>query len=119
MGKVEISRAAVFYEFVKDSSLQKMIHVLKYEENKELGISLAKQIAYEMESSLFFNSIDYIIPVPLHPKKEKVRGYNQSLCIANGIKEILKIKIDSNIVCKEKLTPNLKSKRINIVDGKM
>ena len=73
-----------------------MIHALKYEENKEAGIYLGKQIAYEMESSLFFNSIDYIIPVPLHPKKEKLRGYNQSLCIANGIKEILKIKIDSN-----------------------
>ena len=95
-GKVEISRAAALYEFVKDSSLQKMIHALKYEENKEVGIYLGKQIAYEMESSLFFNSIDYIIPVPLHPKKEKLRGYNQSLCIANGIKEILKIKIDSN-----------------------
>ena len=48
-----------------------------------------------MKSSPFFNSIDYIIPVPLHPKKEKLRGYNQSLCIANGRKEILKIKIDS------------------------
>ena len=59
--------------------------LLKHEENKEVGIYLGKQIAYEMESSLFFNSIDYIIPVPVHPKKEKVRGYNQSLCIANGI----------------------------------
>ena len=81
------------YEFVKDSSLQKMIHALKYKENKEAGIYLGKQIAYEIESSPFFNSIDYIIPVPLHPKKEKLRGYNQSLCIAKGIKEILKIRI--------------------------
>jgi len=69
-----------------------MIHALKYEENKEVGIYLGEQIAYEIESSQFFNSIDYIIPVPLHPKKEKIRGYNQSLCIAKGIKEILKIK---------------------------
>ncbi|MBT4217529.1 MAG: ComF family protein [Flavobacteriales bacterium] len=72
-----------------------MIHALKYEENKEVGIYLGEQIAYEIESSQFFNSIDYIIPVPLHPKKEKIRGYNQSLYIAKGIKEILKIKIDS------------------------
>ena len=72
-----------------------MIHALKYEENKEVGIYLGEQIAYEIESSQFFNSIVYIIPVPLHPKKEKIRGYNQSLCIAKGIKEILKIKIDS------------------------
>ena len=53
------------------------------------------KICIGCNQSLFFNSIDYIIPVPLHPKKEKIRGYNQSLYIAKGIKEILKIKIDS------------------------
>lgn len=59
-----------------------MIHALKYEENQEVGIYLGKQIAYEIEESIFFKDIDYIMPVPLHPKKEKIRGYNQSRCIA-------------------------------------
>ena len=72
MGKVEISNSAALYEFVKDSSLLKMIHALKYEENKEVGIYLGEQIVYEIESSQFFNSFDYIIPVPLHPREEKM-----------------------------------------------
>ena len=72
-----------------------MIHALKYEENKEVGIYLGKQIAYEIGESEFLKHIDYIIAVPLHPKKEKLRGYNQSMCIAKGIQEIMKTEIDS------------------------
>ena len=91
-GKVELGYAAALYKFVNDSPLQKMIHALKYEENQEVGIYLGKQIAYEIEESIFFKDIDYIIPVLLHPKKEKIRGYNQSRCIAKEIKEVLKQK---------------------------
>ena len=94
-GKVQLNHAAALYEFVKDSPLQKMIHALKYEENKEVGIYLGKQIAYEIGESVFLKNIDYIITVPLHPKKEKLRGYNQSMCIAKGIQEIMKTEIDS------------------------
>jgi len=94
-GKIQLNHAAALYEFVKDSPLQKMIHALKYEENKEVGIYLGKQIAYEIEESVFLKNIDYIITVPLYPKKEKLRGYNQSMCIAKGIQEIMKTEIDS------------------------
>ena len=94
-GKIQLNHAAALYEFVKDSPLQKMIHALKYEENKEVGIYLGKQIAYEIGESVFLKNIDYIITVPLHPKKEKLRGYNQSMCIAKGIQEIMKTEIDS------------------------
>jgi len=94
-GKIQLNHAAALYEFVKDSPLQKMIHALKYEENKEVGIYLGKQIAYEIGESEFLKHIDYIIAVPLHPKKEKLRGYNQSMCIAKGIQEIMKTEIDS------------------------
>ena len=68
-GKIQLNHAAALYEFVKDSPLQKMIHALKYEENKEVGIYLGKQIAYEIGESEFLKHIDYIIAVPLHPKK--------------------------------------------------
>ena len=94
-GKVELGYAAALYKFVNDSPLQKMIHALKYEENQEVGIYLGEQIAYEIEESIFFKDIDYIMPVPLHPKKEKIRGYNQSRCIAKGIKEGLKTEIET------------------------
>ena len=33
---------------------------------------------------------------PLHPKKEKLRGYNQSKYLAKGIQEILQVKINAH-----------------------
>ncbi len=79
-----------------------MIHALKYEENQEVGIYLGKQIAYEIEESIFFKDIDYIIPVPLHPKKEFLRGYNQSESIAKGIGDALNLPVDLLSVVRSK-----------------
>ena len=41
-----------------------------------------------------FVDIDIIIPIPLHGDKLKMRGYNQSELIANGIAKVLKRPID-------------------------
>lgn len=71
-----------------------MIHQLKYEEVKNVGIFLGKQLAYAINESECFNNIDIIMPVPFHSKKQKQRGYNQSDFIVKGIKEILDIKVN-------------------------
>lgn len=93
-GKVKLNHAASLFEFIKDNTLQKLIHELKYKGNTEVGVFLGTQIGYAISESNFINNIDCIVPVPLHPKKEKTRGYNQSYYLANGINEILKTKID-------------------------
>ncbi|HNW21232.1 MAG TPA: phosphoribosyltransferase family protein, partial [Bacteroidales bacterium] len=48
--------------------------------------------------------IDVIIPIPLHPKKEKIRGYNQAEMIAKGIKQVLNVPINTNDVLRTKFT---------------
>ena len=48
---------------------------------------LGEQIGESIKDAPLFQGIDYIIPVPLHPKRERQRGYNQSLVIAFGIHE--------------------------------
>ena len=93
-GKVELIHAASLFEFIKDGQLQKLIHELKYQGNTEAGVFLGKQIGYAISESDLINNIDCILPVPLHPKKEKMRGYNQSFYLTKGINEILKTKID-------------------------
>ncbi|MBR4625138.1 MAG: ComF family protein, partial [Alphaproteobacteria bacterium] len=47
-----------------------------------------------------FKNIDFIIPVPLHPRKLKIRGYNQSEKIAEGLSQVLNIPIDNNVLTK-------------------
>jgi len=94
-GRVQLQNAVALYQFHKEGSVQKLIHQLKYEGGESVGVFLGKQLGYELKESSFFSNIDYVIPIPLHPKKEKLRGYNQSKYIAKGIQKILQIKVNT------------------------
>ena len=86
-GRVRLHAVTSCYFFAKSGKVQHLIHQLKYKGNKEAGIFLGQQIGESIKNEPLFQGIDYIIPVPLHPKREKQRGYNQSLMIALGIHE--------------------------------
>jgi len=88
-GKVLVYKATSYFFFQKGSSFQKLLHILKYKGNKEIGELMGKYAAIDLLDSPDFTSIDLIIPVPLHPKKYKIRGYNQSEWIGKGISAIL------------------------------
>ena len=95
-GKLPIQRASAFLYYAKGSIVRKLLYELKYYGNKEIGEALGAVMATEMRSSGFFDGIDYIIPVPLHPKKQRQRGYNQSECIAKGIAAVTHLPILTN-----------------------
>ncbi len=95
-GKVPIQRATSYFFFQKGSSFQKLLHILKYKGNKEIGELMGKYAAIDLLDSPDFASVDLIIPVPLHPKKYKLRGYNQSEWIGKGISGILNKPQDIN-----------------------
>ena len=84
-GRINIESAASIYYFTKSGNVQNMIHELKYKGNKKIGFYLGKMYGNELKHSDIFNNIDVIIPVPLHPKKEKKRGFNQSKIFADGL----------------------------------
>lgn len=84
-GRVRIEFATSFFLFTKGSKYQTLIHDLKYKGMKELGAEMGKHFAIDLMQSDDFSSIDLICPVPLHPKREKKRGYNQSWWIALGM----------------------------------
>ncbi|MBP1617970.1 MAG: putative amidophosphoribosyltransferase [Bacteroidetes bacterium] len=84
-GRVPFERVASFAYFSKEGMLQKIVHELKYGDNPELGEFLGKWIYRENSSASFFDSIDCVVPVPLHPKRLDKRGYNQSYHIAKGL----------------------------------
>jgi ComF family protein len=94
-GKAQVERATAFYFFTKKSKFQKILHQLKYRNNKEIGFVMGKYAAAELVESEDFRQFDYIVPVPLHPNKLRKRGYNQSLCIAQGLAKILDCNIDT------------------------
>jgi ComF family protein len=94
-GKVPVFRGTAFFYFQKGSPFQKLLHTLKYKGNKEIGEVLGKYAAADLLDSPDFRNVDVIIPVPLHPKRYKKRGYNQSEWIAKGLSEVLNIPQDT------------------------
>jgi ComF family protein len=110
-GKVPVYRATAFFFFQKGSAFQKLLHSLKYKGEKEIGVVLGKYAAIDLLESDDFSSVDVIVPVPLHPRKLKKRGYNQSECIGKGLSEILKTPQDISTLkrIKENTTQTRKS----------
>lgn len=89
-GRVKIEFATAFFVFKKGSNYQHLIHFIKYKGMKELGFETGRRFGIDLLKSTGFASIDVIVPVPLHPKKQKLRGYNQSEWIAKGLSESMK-----------------------------
>lgn len=90
-GRTNIETAAAYYFFVKAGKIQHLVHQLKYKGKKEIGIYIGELYGKELLNSVYYQNIDVIIPVPLHPKKEKKRGYNQSEMFAMGLSSSMNI----------------------------
>ncbi len=84
-GRVHLHAASATFFFAKKGRIQHLIHELKYKGNQEAGLFLGEEMGKALHQSAFFSDIDVLIPVPLLPKKVKVRGYNQSEIIAKGM----------------------------------
>ena len=69
-----------------------------------LGEVMGRFMAAELSTAGFFGDVDVIVPVPLHPRKQKMRGYNQSECIARGISAVTGIPVDTAYVARMKHT---------------
>ena len=120
-GKTKIEFASAFLLFSKGSRYRKLIHSLKYKNDQESGVQLGQLYGKAISKGSEYPKIDFIIPVPLHPKKQKKRGYNQSDCIAEGLSETTKIPYLSNVLIRtvntETQTKKHKDERWQNVSG--
>jgi ComF family protein len=103
-GRCMITRAAAFSFYSKGSRIRKLIHNLKYKGIKEIGEELGKIYGNNLKCSGFLTDIDLIIPVPLHPSRQKKRGFNQSEIISKGIAEVTGLVIDCNSLRRAELS---------------
>lgn len=92
-GQMPFNAVTAEFFFSKTGKVQHLIHGLKYHHCRENGIFLGQEIGKSLLKAPDYQGIDFIIPIPLHPKKEKLRGYNQSHVISEGIHEIMNIPI--------------------------
>lgn len=97
-GRIPFEHAVSYAYFTNDGLLQHLLHGMKYKDKKEIGYFLGRQFAGCLQKTDWVSSIDLIIPVPLHPVKRAKRGYNQSMLIAEGMSEVLKIPASDKIL---------------------
>lgn len=93
LGQVDFHAVTAEFFFSKTGKVQHLLHQLKYQGNKDAGFFLGQQIGESIKNTELFQNIDYLVPIPLHPKKEYLRGYNQSYIIAQGVEDKTKIPI--------------------------
>jgi ComF family protein len=94
-GKIPLVYASSFLYFKKGSDVQELVHAFKYRENKYLAYYLGRMAGRKFLQHNISHTIDYIIPIPLHKKRLRERGYNQAEWIAKGVASILKKPIDT------------------------
>ena len=84
-GRVTVEEVTALMSYKKANKVQKILHHLKYSGQKEIGKVLGEYFGGQLITEERYRSIQYVLPIPLHPKKERLRGYNQSEWIAKGL----------------------------------
>lgn len=76
-GRVTIEKAYSLLFFRKKGITKKLIHELKYKGNQDIGVLFGNWLGALLAENKEFSDVDFIVPVPLHKKRKKERGYNQ------------------------------------------
>ncbi|WAC41436.1 ComF family protein [Pedobacter sp. SL55] len=103
-GRLPLNAAMAMLYFKKGTKVQNLMHSLKYKGKTEVGITLGKLLAQKLSQSEFYADIDMIVPVPLHQKKLRQRGYNQSEYIATGLATALDLSVSTTHLLRNKAT---------------
>lgn len=97
-GRVPTQRVYSFLLMKSKNNAQSLIHALKYKSKKNVALKLGRKLGRNILDSPYYKKPDILIPIPLHPKKQKIRGYNQAELIADAVSEELLVPVRTDIV---------------------
>lgn len=88
---VELQHA--LWKFDKGGYLQDLLHKLKYHRLAGVGEDIGRALGRSLMRNPNFIKDDtmLLVPVPLHKRKKRVRGYNQAYYITKGIQSVIEI----------------------------
>ncbi len=117
-----ISKAFSCFYFKDEGIIQTLIHELKYQNKRSIGILLGEIVGNSIKNDDDFLSADALIPVPLHKIRLRERGYNQSELIAKGISKVIGVKVIDNILLRIRNTQtqtklNFEERKENVKDA--
>jgi ComF family protein len=99
-GRTKLHSTYALFHFETENPIQSLLHVLKYNHREKVGHYLGQELGKKLKLKGFTQPVDAIVPVPIHPKKEFQRGYNQCDSICRGIAQALKTRIDKTLLRK-------------------
>jgi ComF family protein len=111
-GKIPIEFAAAHFYFHKKGIGQEMIHKLKYKGHQEIGTAFGVWMAIDLKKWVQIDEISCIVPVPLHPKKLRERGYNQVTSFGKALSENLKIPYNETVLIRNLYTKTQTKKNL-------
>lgn len=103
-GRTQVRAVTSLLFFTKNGITQNLLHRLKYSGQQEVGVKLGNLLGRELQQEERFKSSSLVIPVPLHPKKMQLRGYNQSALLARGMAESLRLPVAERLLQRSQFT---------------
>lgn len=103
-GRFPLVRASSYMFYRKGSDFRHIIFQIKYGGRKERGETMGRLMAADLAPAGFFAGVDVLLPVPLHPDKQRRRGYNQSEWLARGMSAVTGIPLSAGRVVRKKNT---------------
>ena len=120
-GRVPIEAATSLFFFTSASSIQKLIHQIKYKGQQQLANYLGKMMGRDLLAAPRFGGLDLVVPLPLFNTREKQRGYNQAALLAAGISEVIGVPTAEHAMTRirssSSQTRKTRSERWQNVDG--
>jgi len=110
-GRLDLCTAWSTYYFHKGGMMQSLIHEIKYKKEKSLGIFMGELMGESMKEANNIQLFDAIIPLPMHVSKERQRGYNQAMLIAEGVSFTTGIPVINDAIIKTKKTTSQTNKQ--------
>ncbi len=95
-GKFDLVCGSALFYFVKDGPVQQLIHLIKYHNRPDIALALGHAYGAMLKCFFPYNTIDLVVPVPLHRSKKNKRGYNQAAVFSKGISEQLNVPVCEN-----------------------
>jgi len=109
-GRIPVKKASSFFFFSENGIVKQLLHHLKYKNQEIIGEYFGDWYGELLKEQGGLEDIDIVIPVPLHPKKLKKRGYNQVEKFSQQIAKHIDAVYLNNVLVKTTNTKTLTKK---------
>lgn len=103
-GRFPFYNGAAYFFFKKGGHAQDLIHAIKYEDRPNAAMIIGEKFGQRLSSSPYFKDVEVVVPVPMHPVKQRIRGYNQAAMFGLGLSNQMSVPMMEHGLIKKRQT---------------